>query len=161
MAGQHGIDGRVRQRYRLGTTRQGTDSRERAAQLGQHRRIGLDRDDLGAQRVQHGGQLAGSGAEVEHSRAGRGLQRPAHRGLRVVRAVLGVCGRRCAERRAATQPFLLFHAVILLRRECLGERMWSTRYLSPPGATELQAGVHRSALLRTISATSGHNASGR
>jgi hypothetical protein len=27
MAGQHGIDGRVRQRYRLGTTRQGTDRR--------------------------------------------------------------------------------------------------------------------------------------
>jgi len=42
-------------RYRLGTTRQGTDSRQRAAQLGQHRRIGLDRDDFGAQRDQRGG----------------------------------------------------------------------------------------------------------
>jgi acyl-CoA synthetase (AMP-forming)/AMP-acid ligase II len=31
--------------------------------------------------------------------AGRAFERPAHRGLRVVRAVLGVCGRRCTERR--------------------------------------------------------------
>ena len=72
VAGQHGIDGRVRQRYRLGATRQGADSRQRAAQLGQHRRVRLDRDDVGAQRDQRGGELAGSGAEVEHPQAGRG-----------------------------------------------------------------------------------------
>ncbi|MER6006797.1 hypothetical protein ABT120_50255 [Nonomuraea angiospora] len=37
----------------------------------------LDRDDVGAQRDQDGGQVAGSGAEVEHARAG--LERRAHR----------------------------------------------------------------------------------
>jgi hypothetical protein len=113
MSGEHGIDGRVRQRYRLGTTRQGTDSRQRAAQLGQHRPVGLDGNDFGAERDQRGGELAGSCAEVEHSRAGRRLERPAHRGLRVVRAVLGVCGRHCAERRAVKSPFVLFHALRL------------------------------------------------
>ncbi|MFF5279823.1 hypothetical protein [Streptomyces sp. NPDC000133] len=50
-------------------------------------------------RDQRGGELAGSGAEVKHPRARRGLKRPAHRGLRVVGAVFGVCGGRCAERR--------------------------------------------------------------
>jgi hypothetical protein len=38
-------------------------SRKGAAQLGQHRRIGFDRNDFGAQRDQRGGQLAGSGAQ--------------------------------------------------------------------------------------------------
>jgi hypothetical protein len=54
IAGQHGIDGRVRKRYRLSTTWQGTDSRQRAAQLGQHRWVGLDRDDFGAESDQRG-----------------------------------------------------------------------------------------------------------
>jgi hypothetical protein len=36
-------------------------SRKGAAQLGQHRRIGFDRNDFGTQRDQRGGQLAGSG----------------------------------------------------------------------------------------------------
>jgi hypothetical protein len=112
-AGQHGVDGRVRQRYRLGATRQCTDIRQCAAQLGQHRRVGLDRGDVGAQRNQRGGELAGAGAEVEHPQAGRGLERPANRGLRIVRAVLGVCGRRRAERRGMTAPFVLFHAITL------------------------------------------------
>jgi hypothetical protein len=58
VAGQLGIDGRGRQRYRLGTARQGTDSRQRVPQLGQHRRDGLDRDDIGTQRDQRGGELA-------------------------------------------------------------------------------------------------------
>lgn len=75
VSGQHSIDGRVRQRYLLGTTRQGTDSRQRAAQLDQHRRIGLDRNDVGAQRDQRAGQLAGSGAKAKHTPARRGLQR--------------------------------------------------------------------------------------
>jgi len=69
-------------------------SRKGAAQLGQHRRIGFDRTDFGTQRDRRGGQLAGSGAEVGHSRAGRGLERPARRGLGVVRPVLSVGGRR-------------------------------------------------------------------
>jgi hypothetical protein len=60
---------------------------------------GFDRTDFGTQRDQRGGQLAGFGAEVEHSRAGRGLERPAHRGLGVVRPVLSVGGRRYPERR--------------------------------------------------------------
>lgn len=51
--------------------------------------------------------------EVEHPRAGRGLEHPAHRGLCVVRAVLGVRGRRGAERRAVTKPFALVHALTL------------------------------------------------
>ena len=82
-------------------------SRKGAAQLGQHRRIGLDRDDFGTQRDQRGGQLAGSGAEVEHSRAGRGLGRPARRGLGVVRPVLSVGGRRyprATTREVAVRP---------------------------------------------------------
>ena len=91
----------------------GTDIRQDAAQLAQHRRIGLDRGDVGAHRDQRGGQLAGSGAEVEHPRAGRGLKRPAHGGLRVVRAVLGVRGRRRAERGSVPEPFVLFHAISL------------------------------------------------
>lgn len=49
---------------------------EKGAQLDQHRRIGFDSNDFGTQRDQGGGQLAGSGAEVEHSRAGRGLEGP-------------------------------------------------------------------------------------
>jgi len=54
VADQHGIDGRVRQRDRLGATRQGADIRQGAAQFGQHRGVGLDRDDVGAQRGHHG-----------------------------------------------------------------------------------------------------------
>ncbi len=84
---------------RLGTTPHGADRRQRVAQLAKHRRIGFDRYDVGAQRVQRGGELAGTCAEVEHPRAGRSLKRPAHRRLRVVRAVLGLRGRCCAERR--------------------------------------------------------------
>ena len=49
-------------------------SRKGAAQLGQHRRIGFDRNDFGTQRDQRGGQLAGSGAEVE-ALAGRARAR--------------------------------------------------------------------------------------
>ncbi len=59
--------------------------------------VGLDRDDFGTDGDQRGGQLAGPGAEIDHSPARRGLQRPPHRGLRVVRAVLCVCRRRGAE----------------------------------------------------------------
>ena len=90
------------------------------AQLGQHRRNGFDRDDFGTQRDQRGGQLAGSGAEVEHSRAGRGLGRPAHRGLGVVRPVLSVGGRRYPGRRRVKYPFVLCHAVTLSVRESPG-----------------------------------------
>jgi hypothetical protein len=54
VADQHGIDGRVRQRDRLGATRQGADIRQGAAQFGQHCGVGLDRDDVGAQRGHHG-----------------------------------------------------------------------------------------------------------
>jgi hypothetical protein len=113
VAGQHGIDGPVRQRYRLGATRQGTDIRQDPAQLGPHRRVGLDRGDVGAHRGQRGGELAGSGAEVEHPHAGRGLERPPHRGPRIVRAVFGVRRRRRAERRGVQQPFVLIHAITL------------------------------------------------
>jgi hypothetical protein len=97
IAGQHCINGRVRQWYRLGTTGARIDRRQRATQLGQHRRIGFDRDHVGTQGDQHGGQLARPGAELEHSRASRTLQRPPHCGPRVVRAVLGVRSRRRAE----------------------------------------------------------------
>lgn len=94
VAGQHRINGCVRQRYHLRATRQRPDTRQRAAQLGQHRRIRLDRSDLGAHRNHRGGELASTGAKVEHPPAGHWLNGPAHRSLRVVRAVLGVRGRR-------------------------------------------------------------------
>jgi hypothetical protein len=113
VSGQHGIDGRVRQRYRLSTTRQGTDSWQRAAQLDQHRRVGFDRNDVDAQRDQRAGQLAGSGAEVKHTPARRGFQRPAHRSQRVVRAMLGIFDRRYTKRRAEQYPRVLSHAVTL------------------------------------------------
>ncbi|GAA3030100.1 hypothetical protein GCM10020000_03440 [Streptomyces olivoverticillatus] len=134
---QHGIHGSVRQRYRLGTARQGADSRQRAAQLGQHRRVGLDRDDVGTQRDQRGGQLAGAGTEVEHARAGRGLKRPAHRSLRVVRTVLGVCGRRCAERRGVKLPFILIHAVTLSALQAVSYPASPLRQRPPESATRL------------------------
>jgi hypothetical protein len=44
--------------------------------------------------------VAGSGADVEDPRARRAFERPARRGCRVVRTVLGVCGGRGTERRA-------------------------------------------------------------
>jgi hypothetical protein len=44
-------------------------------------------------------------------RARRGPERPAHPDLRVIRTVLGVYDRRCAERRAVEQPFVLVHTV--------------------------------------------------
>nr|WP_232303965.1 PfkB family carbohydrate kinase [Pseudofrankia sp. DC12] len=52
----------------LNTTRPGLATGERDPQLGRHRRVGLDHDDAGPQRDQRGGQLSGSGAEIEHSR---------------------------------------------------------------------------------------------
>jgi len=107
ISGQHGIDGRVRQRYRLSTTRRGTDSRHRVAQLDQHRRVGLDRNDVGTQRD----QLAGACAEVKHPSARRGFQTPTHRSQRVVRAVLGIFDRRRTKRRAEPYPRVLSHAV--------------------------------------------------
>jgi hypothetical protein len=45
--------------------------------------------------------------------AGRRRQRPSHRSLCVIRAMLGVGGRRGTERRAENQPFALFHVVTL------------------------------------------------
>ena len=81
------------------TLRSGRVQERARRSSGKHRRIGFDRNDFGTQRDQRGGQLAGSGAEVEHSRAGRGLERPARRGLGVVRPVLSVGGRRYPERR--------------------------------------------------------------
>lgn len=54
-------------------------------------------------------QLAGSGAEVEHPWAGRGRERPAHRGLRVIRTMRGVRGGRCPERRAEKWLSSLLH----------------------------------------------------
>jgi hypothetical protein len=75
IAGNDGINGRVRKRDGLRAARQGTNGRQRAAQLGPHGRIGLDSDDLGSQFDQRGGQLAGSGAEVEHAQSRCGLER--------------------------------------------------------------------------------------
>jgi hypothetical protein len=98
VAGQHGVDGCVRQGNRLGAAGPGLDGRQRLTELGQHRRVRLHRHDLGSQRHEGGGQLAGAGTEVKHAGAGRGLERPAHRGLGVVRAVLGVRGRCRTER---------------------------------------------------------------
>lgn len=84
---------------------------QRAAQLAEHRRVGLDGDGLGAQRDERGRGPAGSGAEVERARAGRGggraAQRPVHRRPCAVRTVLGVCDRR----RAVEEPFVPVHAV--------------------------------------------------
>ncbi len=113
VAGQHGVDGGVRQGYRLGATPQGAYGRQRAAEFGQHARVGLDGDDVRARGDQHAGQLAGSGAEVEHARPGRPLQRPPHRGVRVVRAVLGVGGRGRPERRAEQHLFVMVHPTSL------------------------------------------------
>jgi hypothetical protein len=89
------VDGFHSRRTRSTPVSIGTANSPRAVS-GQHRRIGLDRDDFGAQRDQHGGQLAGSGTEFEHPRPGRGLERPAHRRLRVAR--------RCSAYAAAAAP---------------------------------------------------------
>ncbi|WP_342634405.1 hypothetical protein [Streptomyces himastatinicus] len=67
----------------------------------------MSSNDFDTQRDQRGSELAGSGAEIEHARAGRALERPAHCGPRVVRTMLGVCDRRRAERRGMKQPFML------------------------------------------------------
>lgn len=113
VSGWHGIDGCVRQRNRLGTVRQGSDIRQRVVELGQYRWFGFDRDDVGAQRDQCAGQLAGAGSKVQDSRAWCGRQRPAHRGRRVVRAVLVVGACRGAEGRGKAQAHLRLHPVTL------------------------------------------------
>jgi hypothetical protein len=104
VARQDRVDGGGRQRYRFGAARQCTDVRQRAVQLLQHRRVGLDGGDLAAQRNERGGQLAGAGTQVEHPRACGRLEGPADRCLRVVRAVLGVRGCRRAEGRSVPEP---------------------------------------------------------
>ena len=89
------------------------DTRKFPAQFAEHRGVGLDRNDFSAQRDQRCSQFPGSGAEIEHSRPGRGLERPAHGGFGVIRTVLGVRDGRCAERRAVKEAMVGFHAVTL------------------------------------------------
>ena len=71
LARQHGVDGLIGQRYRLGATRRRGHAGHPAAQFGQHVRVGLDRHDarlaaVQGQAGQLGGELAGAGAEVEN-----------------------------------------------------------------------------------------------
>jgi hypothetical protein len=65
----------------------GADSRQRAPQLGLHRRVELERDSLHIQRDKCGGEFAGSSAEGEHSQARRQPRTRAPSALRLARSL--------------------------------------------------------------------------
>ena len=100
LAGQHGVDGLVRQRYRLRPARRRGHAGQPAVQFGQHVRVGLDRDDARPAAVQGqagelGGELAGPAPRSRilswcPGGRGDGFERPPDRGGGVVWPVRGV-----------------------------------------------------------------------
>lgn len=73
------------------------DGRKRVAQLAQHCRVRLDRNDFSTRRDQGSGQLACASTEVENSQSRRRLERPTDGARRVVRAMLCIRDCRSAE----------------------------------------------------------------
>ena len=91
---EHRVGARIGERDRLGRARQRLDVREPGPERGAHLVVGLDRDDRRAALDDRLGQLPGSGREIDHLAAGRGLEEPLDRGRRVARAGRVRSGRR-------------------------------------------------------------------
>ena len=98
------VNRRVRQRNALGRPRKKHDLRQGEPELGKHLGVRLDRDDVYSEVGQVGGELAGPGAQIQHSEPGMvpdWLQRPRHCSLGIVWPVGRVTGSLAAERRSA------------------------------------------------------------